>query len=157
MKLADESRKMFEMFFRQYFSDEQFRLPQTYFYAGGFSRLITKTLKIHGITIGKNIFIKPSLLSIDTEFAKINTELAAHEIAHVLQYRREGFIKFLYKYLRSYRRNLKDKQNWNDFSRHEAYLEIPYEIEAREIAAQFVDWKKEFDRSKENRKPFDLY
>ncbi len=149
MKLADDSRQIFELFFRQLLFDEDFRLPEIYFYAGRFSRLITVSLKIHGITIGKNIFIKPTQISSNNILTKINSELAAHEIAHVLQYRREGFIRFLFTYLRSYRKNLKGKKKWDSISRHQAYLDIPQEVEASEIAAQFVDWIRDDDKKKE--------
>ena len=153
MKLADESRQMFELFFRELLGDEDFRLPVIYFYAGKFSKLLTVSFKIHGITIGKNIFIKPTLILSNDILSKINAELAAHEISHVLQYRREGFIKFLFKYFQSYRRNLKGKSKFDSFLRHEAYMNIPYEIEAREIAARFVVWKRDFDKKRKNAKP----
>jgi hypothetical protein len=37
---------------------------------------------------------------------------------------------------------LRKKKDWNASSRHEAYLEIPFEKEAREIAAKFVEWNR---------------
>ncbi len=142
MKLAPESHLKFQTFFREIFQDEEFRMPQVYFYAGGFSRLLTKTLKIHGITIGKNVFIKPRFVSVKNKRVKIHAELAAHEIAHVLQYERDGFIKFLYEYLNGYRRNLKKRKIQDKFSQQQAYWEIPFEIEARRIAAMFVEWNE---------------
>lgn len=149
MKLARDSSVQFEMFFRQILRDENFRLPQIYFYGGAFSKLLTKSLKIHGITVGRNIFVAPKVVSIDRSISKIDGELAAHEIAHVLQYRREGFIKFFYVYLSSYWRNLKGKNIRNAAARHRAYLEIPFEIEARALAAEFVEWN-ERKRIREN-------
>lgn len=151
MKLAAESRLKFEAFFREVFADERFQMPEVYFYAGRFSQRLTKTLKIHGITIGKNVFVTAKLVSIENNPVKINVELAAHEIAHVLQYEREGFIRFLYKYLKSYRQNLKRKKTPGKISRQQAYLDIPYEIEARETAAKFVEWnerKRKTERDK---------
>ncbi len=142
MKLAVASRLKFEAFFRELTGDERFQMPVVYFYAGKFSSLLSKALKVHGITIGKNIFVTPKLVSAENNFPKIDVELAAHEIAHVLQFRREGFINFFRKYLSSYRRNLKNKKSWGAVSRHQAYLEIPFEIEAREIAAKFVEWNE---------------
>ncbi|HXG84888.1 MAG TPA: hypothetical protein VNI84_12770 [Pyrinomonadaceae bacterium] len=142
MKLAPDSHLKFEAFFREFFADEQFQVPEVYFYSGKFSRLLTETLKIHGIAIGKNVFVTPKFVSVENKRLKIHTELAAHEIVHVLQYKREGFIKFLYEYLKSYRRNLKKKKILDKVSRRQAYWEIPFEIEAREIAAKFVEWNE---------------
>ena len=142
MKLADDSRLKFEAFFRETYGDKRFEMPTVYFYAGGFSRSITNHLHIHGITVGRKVFVAPTVVSVDKNLAKINVELAAHEIAHVLQYRREGFIKFFYKYFSGYWRNLKQYQNWDAISRHLAYLDIPFEIEARAIATEFVEWNR---------------
>lgn len=141
MKLAPESLRKFETFFRELYDNEQFNLPPINFHAGGFSSVLTALLKIHGITIGSHIFIKPIFLTAaGDKRRKIHTELAAHEIAHVLQYEREGFMKFLYKYFGDYRRNLRRSATRNIEARHQAYLSIPFEIEAREIASKFVEW-----------------
>jgi hypothetical protein len=104
---------------------------------------LTNLIGVHGITFGRRIFIKPMLLSVNqNNLPKLPEDLVAHEIAHVLQYRREGFIKFFYKYLISFWRNLREKRNWNATARHAAYLEIPFEIEARATAAHFVEWNE---------------
>ena len=143
MKLAPESHRKFETFFRQLYGDERFKLPPIRFYAGNFSRLLTKTLKIYGITVGGFVFVKPKFLAVaDDKRTKIHVELAAHEIAHVLQYKREGFIKFLWKYFGDYHRNLRRAGSRSAEARLEAYLEIPFEIEAREIASKFVEWNE---------------
>ena len=95
-------------------------------------------MKIQGITIGTRIFILPELVSLNSkDKPSLPESLVAHEIAHVLQYKREGFFKFLYKYLRDYRNNLKKEAKLNFESRHRAYLNIPFEIEAREAAESF--------------------
>jgi len=146
MKLAPESRLKFEAFFRKTLADEHFQMPEVYFYGGKFSRILTKSLNIHGITIGRNVFVTTKVISVENKRHRIETELAAHEIAHVLQYGCEGFIKFLYKYLKSYRGNLKKLKKTDKLSRHQAYLEIPFEIEARAIAADFIEWNKKKDK-----------
>ncbi len=144
MKLARESHSKFEKFFREIFEDGQFQMPEIYIYAGRFSRILTFVLKIHGITIGRNIFITPKFVSLgENDLLKLHVELAAHEITHVLQYRRLGFIKFFYKYFRDFARNLRREGSLNAASRRQAYLEIPFEIEARETAARFVEWNGE--------------
>ncbi len=143
MKLAENSQDKLETFFREILSDENFRLPKINFYAGRFSRIFTLILQVHGITFGRHIFIMPDLIANDFENRrKLSLELVAHEIVHVLQYKREGFIRFFYKYLTSYWQNLRKKNDWNADSRHEAYREIPFEREAREIAASFVEWNR---------------
>ncbi len=143
MKLSPNSQHNLQTFFREFLSDENFRLPAVNFYAGRFSRIFTLILRVHGITFGRHIFILPDLIAKDFEnHRKLSLELAAHEIVHVLQYKKEGFFRFFYKYLTSYWRNLLGKKNWNAQSRHEAYREIPFEREAREIAAAFVRWNR---------------
>lgn len=95
-------------------------------------------MKIQGITIGTRIFILPELVSLNSnDKPSLPESLVAHEIAHVLQYKREGFFRFLYKYLRDYRNNLKKEAELDLASRHRAYFNIPFEIEARETAESF--------------------
>lgn len=143
MKLAENSQQRLQTFFRETLSDESFRLPIVNFYAGRFSRIFTLILQVHGITFGRYILIMPDLIVKDFENRRrLSPELAAHEIVHVLQYKKEGFAKFFYKYLTGYLKNLRTKNNWNADSRHEAYREIPFEREAREIAAEFVSWNQ---------------
>ncbi len=143
MKLAESSQDKLEAFFREFLADENFRLPVINFYGGKFSKIITKILQVHGITFGKRIFIQPDLIGKDFENRRqLSLELAAHEIVHVLQYKKDGFVRFFYKYLTSYLRNLRVKKDWSAAGRHEAYREIPFEKEAREIAAEFARWTR---------------
>lgn len=141
MKLAAASHQKLEEFFREYFQDENFRLPPIYFYGGGFTRFFTYFIKVHGITFGCRIFIMPALISANHKSEpRLSEKLAAHEITHSLQYRKHGFFGFFYNYLRSFIRNLRTKKKWDLDSRQEAYLEIPFEIEARDAAEKFVEW-----------------
>jgi hypothetical protein len=149
MKLADASHRKLELFFREYLNDENLRLPTTHFYVGRFTKTLTRVISVHGITVGKRIFIKPALLSLNqNNLPTLPEDLIAHEIAHVLQYRREGFLNFFYKYLTDFGRNLRGKKKWDAVSRHKAYLEIPFEIEARQAAARFVEWNRHQGKSK---------
>jgi hypothetical protein len=143
MKLAESSQDRLEIFFREFLSDKNFRLPPINFYGGKISRIFTLVLQVHGITFGGNIFIMPDLIVKDFENRrKLSLELAAHEIVHVLQYKEKGFVRFFYEYLASYWQNLRMKKDWSADSRHEAYREIPFEREAREIAAAFAEWNR---------------
>ena len=141
MRLADSSHQRLESFFREYLCDKEFRLPVIYFYVGKYTGILTNLINVHGITFGRRVFIKPILLTLNqNDLPKLPEDLVAHEIMHVLQYRREGIFNFFYKYISDYWKNLRRKKNWGAYSRQEAYLEIPFEIEARCAAESFVEW-----------------
>lgn len=143
MKLAPDSHRKLETFFREYLGDDSFRLPNVQFYAGKFTSVFTTVLSLHGITFGRRIFILPKFLLVNQKnLLTLPEKLLAHEIAHAVQYRREGFVKFFYKYLTNFWKNLRARKTWDIESRQQAYLEIPFEIEAREIADEFVEWSR---------------
>lgn len=79
-----------------------------------------------GITLGNRVFIRREYFSDEGE---IPLDLLAHEVAHVVQFMRDGTLGFLARYLRDYvlgvGRGLGDQG---------AYLAIPYEVEARQVA-----------------------
>lgn len=142
MRLAPDSRKKLEKFFRENFSDPSFILPKIEIYGGGFTKFLTGLLKVHGITFGNRIFILPDLINSGVNGEKkLSENLAAHEITHSIQYERDGAIRFFYNYLTSYFRNLRRQGSYNLAARQQAYLDIPYEVEARETAEKFVQWK----------------
>ncbi len=143
MKLAPSSHQKLETFFREHLNDEDFHLPMIHLYVGKITRIFTTVLKLHGITFGRRIFILPKFLITNQEnLFTLPEKLVAHEVTHVVQYRREGFFQFFYKYLTNFWKNLWTKEKWDFDSRQEAYLEIPFEIEAREVANKFVEWNK---------------
>jgi len=143
MKLSEKSRKKIEDFFREYLENEEFNLPEIYFYGGKFTHYLTSALKIEGITIGRRIYIFPENFWLsENQKLRLDEELVVHEITHVLQYAREGVLRFLRLYLKSYYSNLRKKKKWDIYARAEAYLEIPYEIEARQAASRFAAWSK---------------
>jgi len=143
MKLAEKSRKKIEEFFREYLKNEEFQLPEIQFYGGKFTRVLTSALKIEGITIGRRIYIFPgNFWFSENRKLRLDEELVVHEVTHVLQYNREGFLKFLGRYFKCYYLNLRKKKRWDLAARAEAYFEIPYEIEARKIASNFRAWSK---------------
>lgn len=62
-------------------------------------------------------------------------ELIAHELAHVMQWRELGRIRFLWRYLNSYLRGrLAGLGHWH------AYERIPLEVEARARAGLLLRW-----------------
>ncbi|MBS1796387.1 MAG: DUF4157 domain-containing protein [Acidobacteria bacterium] len=143
MKLGEKSRVKIETFFREHFSDAGFVLPEIYFHSGRFTRIVTSALKIEGITVGKRIFILPaSFWTSEKQNLRLDEGLVVHEVTHVLQYRRDGFFRFFRFYLTSYFAYLRRQKKWDAFARTEAYLQIPYEVEARENASRFVAWSR---------------
>lgn len=143
MKLGAKSHRKIEDFFREYFDEDDFRLPEIYFYGGKLTNYLTSFLKIEGITIGKRIYIFPDNFWVgENQKLRLDEELVVHEITHVLQYRREGFLKFLWLYMKNYYSNLRKKKKWDLYARSEAYFEIPFEIEARKAASNFAAWSK---------------
>jgi hypothetical protein len=142
MKLSAKSHRKIEAFFRELLEDEKFDLPEIEFYGGKFTRFFTSKLKIEGITIGRRIFIFPkNFWRSKTDKLRLDEALVVHEITHVLQYRREGFFRFLGKYLRDYWRNLRKLKKYDSVSRSMAYFEIPFEREAREMERKYREWK----------------
>ena len=141
MKLSAKSHRKIEAFFCELLEDKGFKLPEVKFYGGKFTHFLTSRLNIEGITIGKRVFIFPAQFwRSESKLLRLSEELVVHEIAHVLQYRREGFVKFLYKYLREYWRNLRKLKKYDSFSRSMAYFEISFEAEAREITRKYLEW-----------------
>lgn len=144
MFLAKDSRERFEEFYRDFFDSERnMILPPVKVYARSGAGLITKLLKINGITFGRRIFIAPQLTTRSADERLLAPKaLIAHELAHVLQYQKLGFVKFFYTYLKGYWQALKAKEKWDANARMEAYLEIPHEVEARQFAADFLEWSE---------------
>jgi hypothetical protein len=79
-----------------------------------------------GIALGRRVFIRRELFEDD---GSLPIDLVAHEVTHVAQYLKEGPARFYARYLKAYAaarsRGLDD---------HSAYLAIPYEVEARNVA-----------------------
>lgn len=143
MKLSENSHQQLETFFREYFGDDKLRLPDVEVYGRGVAGAITKALKIYGITIGSRMFVRPDVLTRNLKDQLcISNELLAHELTHVVQYQKLGFFGFLYTYLKGYWKALKKKEKWDFNSRREAYLAIPHEVEARDCAAKYMEWKQ---------------
>ncbi len=81
-----------------------------------------------GITLGDRVFIQAQLWRAD---GALPLALVVHEVAHVVQFRRDGVTRFLTRYVSEYARHRQ-----RGLSDHEAYLNICYEREAREVEAQ---------------------
>lgn len=141
MFLAKDSHRRFEEFYREFFQDENFRIPPIEIYARRGAGLLTGLFKINGITFGRRILISPKLTTRSKDLRLCAPkDLIAHELAHVLQYQKLGFVRFFYTYLKAYFQALQKKEKWDAAARAEAYLEIPHEVEARQLAADFLKW-----------------
>jgi Domain of unknown function (DUF4157) len=150
MFLAKDAHEKFEEFYREFFDERDRSMPKINIYARRGADLITRILNINGITFGRRIFIRPQLItSSDDGLWRAPKALIAHELAHVLQYQRLGFIKFFYTYLKGYWQALKKKEKWDANARMQAYLEIPHEIEARQFAADFLAWVENRQQKRE--------
>lgn len=78
-----------------------------------------------GITLGQEIYLRQDVFAPD---GTIPAYLLVHEVAHVVQYLRDGTSRFLTRYLSEYFQGLLKLQ-----SGREAYLAISYEVEARQV------------------------
>jgi hypothetical protein len=89
---------------------------------------IALAARASGITLGRRIYIRSELFGAD---GSLDRWLVVHEVAHVVQYLRDGHARFLTRYLAEYAagmaRGLKD---------YDAYLAISYEVEARRVDAE---------------------
>jgi hypothetical protein len=56
----------------------------------------------------------------------VSDPLMRHELEHILQVQRLGFFRFYFLYLKYYFLN-----RFRGLRHHQAYLEIPFEVEAR--------------------------
>lgn len=83
-----------------------------------------------GWTLGERVFIKPKL---DESHRK---RLVAHELVHVEQYRKHGIVGFLKQYFTDYAKNLVTCRK-----HRQAYLDIPFEIEARDATNWGDGWQ----------------
>jgi len=59
----------------------------------------------------------------------VSKELLAHELVHCVQYREYGLLRFLYLYFYFYLKN-----RFKGMNHRAAYLEIPFEKQARELS-----------------------
>jgi hypothetical protein len=131
-----------EEFFRHHLRDESLQLPRVKFYAGPLARGLTRTFRIGAITFGSRVFVAPRLLCRDAdERLKLSAELAVHEAAHVLQYRRVGFAPFLFLYLCDYGRAFRKGVGRAGKRHRAAYLAIGFEVEARAAAEGYAAWR----------------
>ena len=139
MRLSAESHERVERFFRAHKGDPSLSLPPVFVHAGRFAGLLTKFAGTGAITLGRHVFVKPSLIERDERGrALFPSPLLVHEAAHILQFEERGYARFLRDYLRGYWRALRGGGVWNADGRMAAYLSIEEEREACEAEDAFV-------------------
>lgn len=141
MRLSKTSAEKLEEFTKIFFRNEFVNPPQMKIYAKCGAGLLTTLLNVQGVTLGRYVFLHPSLVWKNEQKQICAPKwLIAHEFAHVLQYRKFGVVKFLYSYFKIFWQKLKHMEKWDFNARLEAYLEIPYEIEARNFETEYLKW-----------------
>jgi Domain of unknown function (DUF4157) len=118
LPLREDQRARLEEFFRA-------DLRNVRLYSGRGVAAALAVLRVHGIVFGRRIFLSPGAAQLcagETEPAGV---FLAHEVCHVLQYRRLGFWKFLMAYAAGFLRAGR------------SYARIPFEVEAFETERRF--------------------
>lgn len=141
MRLAPETNAQLEQFFREFFCDGSLQLPEVEIYIRNGARIVTALIGVDGITLGRHIFIRPSKVRRTLSGnPKLEPSLLAHEVTHVIQYQKLGFIRFLKGYLNEYIHGIR-KSGIGGKSRMEAYFNISHEIEARRAGYTYLHGK----------------
>jgi hypothetical protein len=106
------------------------------------ARLLTRLLGASGVALGRRLFLsREGARRFDGRGAS-GIGLAAHEVAHVLQYRRHGFLGMLARYLWDY---LRGRRAW--VGHHAAYRGIGFEREAWDLGEAIAALVREDDEA----------
>lgn len=85
---------------------------------------------ISGITHGRLVFVDPEVMKGDPDRL---ARLVVHELVHVRQFVAAGYVRFVLSYLKDYWRG-----RIGGLSPRDAYREVTYEREARELTERTV-------------------
>jgi hypothetical protein len=116
--LAESVRLRLEEFFGE-------DLTPVRLHSGKAVAMALSAMRVHGIVFGRRILLSADAARLCAEGDERTGGFLAHEVCHVLQYRRMGFWRFLAAYVAAYGRH--------GFS----YARIPFEIEAFETERRF--------------------
>ena len=94
---------------------------------GPIARTLTRMLAAEAVTLGTSVFLSGTAAREIAAKTEAGRRLLRHELAHVSQFAADGAARFLWRYAVSYARGRR-----LGLSHSAAYLEIPYEREARE-------------------------
>lgn len=98
---------------------------------GGFAGRLCRLLGAGAVTFGRRVYFSERSWRRYRVGDPSGVALAAHETAHVLQYRRDGLLRMLARYLGQYLRG-----RWRGLSHDQAYRAIDYEREAFAVEAE---------------------
>ena len=87
-------------------------------------KLLSIVINIRAITFGRHVFVRPLDLYGWSDLPR----LLRHEACHIYQGQARGWIRFGAAYVWDWAKNL-----WKLGDRREAYRQIPFEVEAREV------------------------
>ncbi|MFV0388313.1 MAG: hypothetical protein ACK5NT_06135 [Pyrinomonadaceae bacterium] len=144
MKLAAASQALIERFLKENQIETDVPLKDVKIYARGGATVLTRILMVEGITLGNCVYLNPRFVTRkNDDLLRVSKTLIFHEFVHVWQYRKFGFFGFIKIYVRDFLRRFRAKRQWNFQSWFEAYSEIPFEIEARDLTKQFLSWHRQ--------------
>ncbi len=139
MRLSEEAHSRVERFFREHLDEPGLVLPRIEFHGGLGARVLTVWAKMSAMTLGRHVFIRPSLFGRDGGGRlTLPGWLVVHEAAHVLQYEEKGYTRFLRAYVRGYWRALREGGRWDKAGRMAAYLSITEEREAHRAEEAYL-------------------
>jgi len=146
MLLSKYAHNLYADFFEQCDFCDKSAFPAVQVYSRRGSWILTKILGVDGITFGSHVFVNPKFVIRDKQnLLRVPKELIAHELVHVIQYRKLGFWGFLRIYIKDFWTIFKAKDHWNLRSWFDSYREIPHEKEARRFAMKFNAWLRKSD------------
>jgi hypothetical protein len=120
--LSEEVRRNLEEFFGE-------DLRTVRLHTGAAVAAALATLRVDGVVFGRRIYLSPDAAALCAAGGSEGAAFLAHEVCHVLQYRRHGFWPFLGRYVAG-------------FLRKRRYARIPFEVEAFEIERAFADGRR---------------
>jgi hypothetical protein len=138
MNLSKGSAQHLEEFLRDYSTKPDLTFPEITLYNNRLIDRIGFALGFDGLTFRKWIFVTRRVLNRkDVNDIDIDSAFLAHEAIHVLQYRQQGTLIFLMKYLCSFVSALRSAEGPLKAKVRNAYLAIPYEQEALQAEKYF--------------------
>ena len=142
MRLTPEAHDNLQEFFRVHYDDAGLVLPEIDWQKGTAAQGVTRGFRITAMTLGRRVLLDAKALRCDTDGRWwIKSRLAAHEATHVLQYQRQGWGGFLFRYLSEYAQTMQQAARWDSQSHATAYNALSAEREARELEAAYRLWR----------------
>lgn len=108
---------------------------RTRWHRGPLARLLTTMAGVAGITLGRRVLLsRPALARLERQPGE-PLRLIAHELAHVVQYRSLGTMRFLVWYCGEYL-----LFRWRGMDHQQAYWSLTLERQARLVAELVAEW-----------------